>query len=477
MSVRGIGDAFAYQRLLWLLIGTVVLPTVLLALYGVMAIRDQRSAYVERVREQQQERLQWASDALEQRVEEVANAAGAGTVGCSGLCDVELKGVTAIWVWDPASKTGPVEVPRDLTQSPSWWSDDGQPYGALVRGNDVVAFRLDGVALGLEMSALTHNRFADHEMTFRMVSQVFSPFAEPTFVADLPLQAPFTEHRVAVFFSEESAAGSLFTRTAWVYTLGLVALVTLVLVGTVLTLGTASREIRLSRLQTDFVSSVSHDLRTPLTSIRMFVDTLQSGRLRDPERIDEILGLMSEETERLSRLIERVLGWARMEAGRRSYEQEPVSARALVEDALRALRTQHLLTDVGETEIEVKLPDGLPLLLVDRDAIVEALLNLLTNAVKYAPAPRKIEVSVRRRRKRLGLCVTDNGPGIARGERKRVWEKFYQSDHRLSAPQQGSGLGLAIVRAVVRGHGGRVELVSETGQGASFTLWLPAARA
>ncbi|NCG19174.1 MAG: sensor histidine kinase [Rhodobacterales bacterium] len=266
-------------------------------------------------------------------------------------------------------------------------------------------------------------------------------------------------------------------RTAWVSPILLVILVGLVMTGAGITLRSAAREIRLSRLQTDFVSSISHELRTPLTSIRMFVETLQSARLQDPERVAECLDLLAKETDRLSRMIERVLGWARMEAGRRSYELEDVRADDLVNEALQALRSQHLL-GLQSPEIDVDIPEDTPLLRVDRDAIVEALLNLLQNAAKYTPEPRKISVRARVKLPLVGLAVIDNGPGIAKADRNRVFEKFYQADTLLSATsrfgsQRGSGLGLSIVRAAVHGHGGRVTLETELGYGSTFTLWLP----
>ena len=208
------------------------------------------------------------------------------------------------------------------------------------------------------------------------------------------------------------------------------------------------------------------------------METLQSGRLQDEEQVEECLDLLAHETDRLSRLIERVLNWARMEAGRRTYEFEEVSVQELFDDALFALASQRLLVDAGDVHV-VAANTGAHVR-VDRDAIIEALVNLLQNAVKYCPPPRHIVLSVAIGRDGVGLTVTDDGPGIPQKDRRRIFEKFYQSDLRLSAPRQlganrGSGLGLAIVNAVVRGHGGRVELDSELGRGSRFTLWLPAA--
>jgi signal transduction histidine kinase len=270
---------------------------------------------------------------------------------------------------------------------------------------------------------------------------------------------------------------AVLRRNAWLYPVSLAVLVGLVLVGTFVTLGSASREIRLSRLQTDFVSSVSHELRTPLTSIQLFVETLQSGRLDDdPQKVQECLSLLSLETDRLSRMIERTLDWARMEAGRRVYDMEPVRVRELVDESLQALRSQHLLGEAVDAVEVAEVPEGL-YVTGDQDALVEALLNLLQNAIRYTAPPRRIRLEVRPDGGWVGLAVHDNGPGIAPRDRRRIFEKFYQADTFLSRSTQkgadrGSGLGLSIVRAVARGHRGRVELDSEVGKGSTFTLWV-----
>jgi two-component system phosphate regulon sensor histidine kinase PhoR len=284
---------------------------------------------------------------------------------------------------------------------------------------------------------------------------------------------------VGVLAYRNERVALLFEQHVWLFPTAVVLLLGLVLVGTVVTLGSAAREIRLSRLQTDFVSSVSHELRTPLTSIRLFVETLQSQRLQDPRKVQECLDLLAHETDRLSRMIERVLDLARMEAGRRVYEFEPVPPVELAGDALRALRSHRLLADDPDSVV-VDVPADLPDVRVDRDAIVEALLNLLQNAVKYTPNPRTILLQGVAEGAFVGLAVRDNGPGIPKRDRKRVFEKFYQVDTRLSSPAQGtvdrgSGLGLSIVRAVARAHGGRVQLDTELGRGSTFTLWLPRA--
>jgi two-component system phosphate regulon sensor histidine kinase PhoR len=164
-----------------------------------------------------------------------------------------------------------------------------------------------------------------------------------------------------------------------------------------------------------------------------------------------------------------------MEAGRRVYEIEEVSAADIMVRAEQALRAQHLLSD-EPGDIELIPNDQDLVVLADRDAVVEALLNLLQNAIRYAPEPRVIQMHLRTKGKLVGFGVEDNGPGIPLSERLRIFEKFYRANPLLSAPAaEGSGLGLSIVRVIARDQGGSVELATEIGKGSCFTIWLPSA--
>jgi two-component system phosphate regulon sensor histidine kinase PhoR len=206
----------------------------------------------------------------------------------------------------------------------------------------------------------------------------------------------------------------------------------------------------------------------------MFVETLQLGRIQDEARQQEALEIIAEETARLSGLINRLLDWARMESGRRSYTLRRQRVEAVVDLALQAFEPQRL---AGNVQVARSVEGELPEIWADPQAIAEALLNLLNNAHKYTGPEKRIAVSARRQGAEVLLAVQDNGPGIPRREQKRIFEKFYRAQDPLSREIEGTGLGLAMVKHIVGAHGGKVGVESDLGKGATFTIALPAADA
>jgi two-component system, OmpR family, phosphate regulon sensor histidine kinase PhoR len=257
-------------------------------------------------------------------------------------------------------------------------------------------------------------------------------------------------------------------RANMVFGLLVVTLVACLITGAVLALVFLRREAALSRLQLDFVSKVSHELRTPLTSIRMFVETLRYEH--EQQKVDTCLDILQTETERLSQRIERLLDWGRMEAGRRVYYLQQADIASVVTEAIEQFRG----ATVGQSRaIELELPAPLPGIWADRGALIDALLNLLTNAHKYSAPDTPITLRVFDERHFIHVEVRDRGIGIARREHHRVFEKFYRSDDRLSRSIEGSGLGLSIVKHVVQAHRGKITLRSVVGEGSAFTISLP----
>ncbi|MFY0525340.1 sensor histidine kinase [Archangium gephyra] len=306
------------------------------------------------------------------------------------------------------------------------------------------------------------------------VAQARASALGPQVLAEQVLPPPLQDFRLAVVPTGEDPVARASTRNRVVYVVLLGLFYVTLTFGVVYTGRVLYREARLSRMKTDFVSLVSHELRTPITSIRMFIETLALGRVKDPAQTQQVLQLLTQETERLSTLVERVLDWARIESGRKVYHPEVLPVPAVVDAAVTAFRAQRL---ESELRLSVDLPEELPTVQVDKEAIAGALLNLLQNAYKYSREDKHITLTVRANRKWVDLTVEDHGMGIAPRDRRRIFERFYRVDNLLTRKTEGSGLGLAIAKHIVEAHGGRITLKSELGKGSRFTIQLPVGKA
>jgi len=264
----------------------------------------------------------------------------------------------------------------------------------------------------------------------------------------------------------------VFGRGGWDIASGVLIIIFTVImfIGGLIALTIFRKNIRTRRLQTDFLAKVSHELRTPLASIRLFVDTLGEGTV-DPEEQRMVVGALSAETSRLTTLIERLLTWGRMESGRRIYDRRPERVDTLVAEALAQVTPQVMETGI---QVRLELPDDVPAILGDRAALVEILLNLLRNAIQYGGSGGEIRVCVRREKRRVLIDVADRGPGIRREEQRRIFERFYRGSAARLAQRTGSGLGLSMALHIARAHRGKIRLRSREGEGACFTLDLPA---
>jgi len=232
----------------------------------------------------------------------------------------------------------------------------------------------------------------------------------------------------------------------------------------------AAREVRVAELKSNFVASVSHDLKTPLALIQLFAETLELGRVRNTERAQEYYRIINTEARKLTRLIENILDFSKMEAGLRPYRTAPADIGELTQQVLTAMDSQFNQTHF---KVNVDVEPGLPRVNVDEDAVEQAIENLLANAMKYSGEARDIDVHVGRANSHVCVSVKDHGIGISRREQQKIFRKFYRVDSGLSGGPQGCGLGLAIVDHTMRGHGGFVRVDSEPDRGSTFTLLFP----
>jgi signal transduction histidine kinase len=232
----------------------------------------------------------------------------------------------------------------------------------------------------------------------------------------------------------------------------------------------AAREVRLAELKSNFVASVSHDLKTPLALIQLFAETLELGRVRTPERATEYYRIINGEAKKLTRLIENILDFSRMEAGLRPYRTVPADIGDVTRDVVARLQSQF---EQGRFNVAVRVEPNLPSVDIDAGAVQQAIENLLANAMKYSREHRDIEVDVAREGGSVVVRVADHGIGIARRDLRHVFRKFYRVESGLGGGPQGCGLGLAIVDHTMRGHRGTVSVQSEPGHGSTFTLAFP----
>jgi signal transduction histidine kinase len=263
------------------------------------------------------------------------------------------------------------------------------------------------------------------------------------------------------------ALGEAWVRRGFV----LLGILTLMIIGgLVLTKRMVSKEIAVAKLKSDFVSNVSHELRTPLALIRLYAETLELGRISTKEKKHQYYRIIRKESERLTALINNILDFSRIEAGRKEYEFRETDIADLVRNTLDSYRYQ---IEQQGFELEEAIDTELPAVRIDREAIARALVNLVNNALKYSQDQKYIGVKLYRENGSVKLEVADHGIGIARRDQTKIFEKFYRAGDPLVHNTKGSGLGLSLVRHITEAHGGEIEVESSPGAGSKFIMSLP----
>ena len=293
-------------------------------------------------------------------------------------------------------------------------------------------------------------------------------------VAEVPLSETLPAWRLALYQPAGVSPRAAVERQIMLFSVAFGLLLVVIAAGLAATYRLVRRETETARLKAEFVANVSHDLKTPLSLIRVFGETLEMGRVKDEATRQEYYRVITHESERLSRLIENVLDFSRIEGGRRTYDLVPVPVEPLVRDTVESFAW--VLAQQG-FKVDVAIEPGLPEVPMDADAVSQALANLLDNAIKYSEARKVITVEAGLRNGGLALTVGDEGIGIPPEEQERIFDKFYRVGRSETQGRRGSGVGLALVRHVAEAHGGRVSVESRPGAGSRFTLWLPPMRA
>lgn len=253
-------------------------------------------------------------------------------------------------------------------------------------------------------------------------------------------------------------------------TLIVVVMILAIGLGSVLIVADLKGQLTLARQKTDFVSNVSHELKTPLTSIRMFSELLSEGKVADETQRKQFLQIITAETARLTRLINNVLDFARMERGEASYHFAACDLSGVVRATVASYRT-HL--EAKGFVIDVSLPDAPVFVSGDCDALSQVLVNLLSNAEKYAEQGKQVSVELRVNSPTAEILVRDRGSGVPRGCEEKIFEQFYRAHDSLSSGVQGSGLGLTLARQIVRAHRGDLRYERRDGGGSCFVVSLP----
>ncbi len=292
---------------------------------------------------------------------------------------------------------------------------------------------------------------------------------EPLLIKQLAI--PFAGWEVRLYLNDDNYYKQRVQQQSLFYLwTGLLVIAAIVIIG-ILTMRMVGRQMRLSQLKNDFIATVTHELKTPLASTRLLVDTLLEGRYRDQNKVNEYLRLISNENQRLTRLIENFLTFSRMERNKQAFEFLPDHPESIVGDAVAAIQTKY---HHNECRFKQEISGELCEVLVDHDAMVTVLINLLDNACKYTTKEdKRIQLKVYLEDQWTCFAVSDNGCGFSRKVARRLFDKFFQADRSLTRQTEGCGLGLSIVKFIVDAHHGQIKVTSQPGIGSTFIVKIP----
>jgi signal transduction histidine kinase len=293
--------------------------------------------------------------------------------------------------------------------------------------------------------------------------------AQDKYFLELDFDRPFSNWKAAIGLKNTNL--DELARDSFLRSVGVTLLVLLFLLcGIALTIRATDREARLAQAKSNFVSNVSHELKTPLSLLSLFSEILELDRVNSEEKRTEYYRIIRHESLRLNKMIDNILDFSKIEAGRKTYVFVDGDMAEVVEDVLASYRYQ--IVNSG-FDIQTNIQPNLPPVLLDRDAMAQAISNLLDNAIKYSGEVKQVSITMETLGSDLSIEIADHGIGIPRAEQAKIFEKFYRVGNGLVHDVKGSGLGLSLVKHIIEAHKGSISVESEVGQGSRFTILLP----
>lgn len=319
------------------------------------------------------------------------------------------------------------------------------------------------------------NAFGSTESTYRIldgagefVAGTRQPVGKPYTVVSLP--QGFPDWKAELYFQGGDIFEKAAERQIAVYTWTGFLVIVLILIAGGFATRAVGRQIRLNEMKNDFIATVTHELKTPLASMRVLVDTLLEGHVVDEAQRTRYLQLTAKENERLSRMIDNFLTFSRMERNKVAFTLAEARPEAMARDAIEAVQTKYA---ANNCQLAIDIAKDLPEIQADHDAVVTVLVNLLDNACKYTGENKQVSLKVFPDTRSVCFAVSDNGIGLSRRHMRRIFDRFYQVDSSLARKAEGCGLGLSIVKFIVDAHQGTIDVESKPGEGSTFTVKLP----
>jgi len=294
-------------------------------------------------------------------------------------------------------------------------------------------------------------------------------FTESPRIVEMSFPSQLPEWTLLAYAKPLSLVQTFFRSGQGVYLFMFLFIGAVLIVGLMFTMYSVNREMQLTRMKSDFIATVSHEFKSPLTSIRQITEMLQSGRV-PADRKNQYYSVMLQQGARLTHLIDNILDFSSIEQGKKSYVFEDTNFADLIKDTIDIY--QRRLRNKG-FEINLTIQPDLPDVLVDRDAIGQVLHNLLDNAVKYSGSSQVIDICTEKDNGSVVTSVRDYGIGISKEERGKIFERFYRAGNKQTHDVKGSGIGLSLVKEIVVSHGGKIDVESNPGAGSTFYIYLP----